>query len=331
MIIKFKKESVMMFNKKLPAAVLSGFFFVSLLTGCAEGSPKDSGKLSIVCTNFSEYDWTRELIGDTDSAEVRYLLDSGMDIHNYQPSTQDMMTISDCDMFVYVGGESESWVDDALRGARNKDMKVVKLFESVKNSIRQEEYKEGMEQEADSDEADYDEHVWLSLRNAEVICGDICGTLCEIDPDNSDSYRANLAAYTEKLEALDREYAEMAENAAVRTLVVCDRFPFRYLVDDYGIDYYAAFSGCSAETEASFDTIMTLSRKIDQLGLENVFIIENSDDAIARSVINSSKNKNAAVNTLDSLQSVTSADIRDGATYLSIMRDNLETLKKVLE
>lgn len=321
----------MMFNKKLPAAVLSAFFFASLLTGCAKGGTVDSGRLSIVCTNFSEYDWTREIIGDTDSAEVRYLLESGMDIHNYQPSTQDMMNISDCDMFVYVGGESESWVDDALRGARNKDMRVVKLFESVKNSIRQEEYKEGMEQEADSGEADYDEHVWLSLRNAEVICSDICGTLCEIDPDNGDSYRANLAAYTEKLEALDREYAEVAENASVRTLVVCDRFPFRYLVDDYGIDYYAAFSGCSAETEASFDTIMTLSRKIDELGLENVIIIENSDDAIARSVISSTKDKNAAVHTLDSMQSVTSADIKGGADYLSIMRDNLETLKKVLE
>ena len=294
----------------------------------------NSGRLSIVCTNFSEYDWTREIIGDTDSADIRYLLESGMDIHNYQPSAQDMMTISDCDMFIYVGGESESWVDDALKGVKNKDMKVIKLFESVGSNIRKEEHKEGMQEEHvhtdDDEEEEYDEHVWLSLDNAKLICSDICSSLCELDSANADKYKSNLAAYTDKLSALDEEYSDMAESADTKTLLFGDRFPFRYLLDDYGLDYYAAFNGCSAETEASFETIANLAEKMDELDLDTVFIIENSDDSIAKSIISSSKNKNAKIQKLNSIQSVTSDDISRGASYISIMNDNLDTLKKVL-
>lgn len=326
----------MTYKVKNAAALLVPVLLSAMLIGCAAKKPSDKdGKLSIVCTNFSEYDWTREIIGETDSANVTYLLESGMDIHNYQPSAQDIMTISDCDMFIYVGGESESWVDDALSTKTNKNMKVVKLFEAVNDNIKLEEHKEGMEEEEghyhDDDEPEYDEHVWLSVRNAELICNDICNKLCELDSANADTYKANLASYTDKLRELDGEYKEMAENAKIKTLLFGDRFPFRYLVEDYGLDYYAAFKGCSAETEASFETIAKLAEKLDELKLDNVFIIENSSDAIAKSIISSSDNKKAKIEKLNSLQSVTSDDIKKGATYISLMKNDLETLKKVLD
>ena len=326
----------MTYKVKNAAALLVPVLLSAMLIGCAAKKPSDmDGKLSIVCTNFSEYDWTREIIGETDSANVTYLLESGMDIHNYQPSAQDIMTISDCDMFIYVGGESESWVDDALSTKTNKNMKVVKLFDAVNDNIKLEEHKDGMEEEEEHSHTDslpeYDEHVWLSVRNAELICNDICNKLCELDSANADTYKANLAGYTDKLRELDGEYKEMAENAKVKTLLFGDRFPFRYLVEDYGLDYYAAFKGCSAETEASFETIAKLAEKLDELKLDNVFIIENSSDAIAKSIISSSENKKAKIEKLNSLQSVTSDDIKKGATYISLMKNDLETLKKVLD
>ena len=313
-------------------AALAAFIF----TGCAKGSAaKKDGRLSIVCTTFSEYDWTRNIVGDTDGAEVTYLLGSGVDLHNYQPTAQDMLTISDCDLLMYIGGESESWIADTLRDARNKDMKVLRLFDVLGQSVKEEELKEGMEPEEEEEEAEeapeYDEHVWLSVKNAEVICKAICDSLCEKDPDNADNYRANLDSYEAKLKTLDADYAEMAANAKTRTVLFGDRFPFRYLVDDYGIDYYAAFVGCSAETAASFETIATLSEKVNELGLDTVFIIENSDDSIAKSIIANSGQKDISVEKLNSLQSVTMKDISGGADYISLMNENLETLKRVLD
>jgi zinc transport system substrate-binding protein len=246
------------------------------------------------------------------------------------------MKISDCDMFVYVGGESDKWVDDALKEARNKDMQVVKLLDSIGDFAKEEEVKEGMEAEEEEEEGEeegpeYDEHVWLSLRNAEICCEDICDSLCKLDSAGAEGYKANLAAYNAELDALDSEYMDMANNAKVKTIVFGDRFPFRYLVDDYGIDYYAAFVGCSAETEASFETIVGLSNKIDELGIDTVFTIENSDPSIAQAVIDNSADKSRSIETLNSIQSVTADTVSSGVTYISIMRQNLETLRKVLD
>ena len=302
------------------------------LSGCAESRSTDDGRLSIVCTNFAEYDWTRNIIGSTENADITYLLGSGVDIHNYQPSTQDMLTISGCDVFIYSGGESETWVDDAVRNVQNKDIRVLRLFEALGQNLKEEETKEGMaaEAEEEDDGIEYDEHIWLSLKNAELLCQSICDTVCEADPPHSAAYRSNLDSYEEKLRALDDEYTEMAESSAARTILVGDRFPFRYLVDDYGIDYYAAFAGCSAETNASFETVATLAGKLDELKLGTVFILENSDDSIARSIIDNSKSRDAEIEKLNSLQSVTQKDIDSGVTYLSLMEENLNTLKKVL-
>lgn len=321
------------FAAAVTAAVLSCSF-----TGCSQGRLSSAPeKIDVICTTFSEYDWTSQIVGDSKNAEITYLLGTGVDLHNYQPSAEDIMKISDCDMFVYVGGESDKWVDDALSEARNKDMQVVKLLDSIGDFAKEEEIKEGMEAEKEEEEEgeeegpEYDEHVWLSLRNAEICCDDICNALCKLDSSGAEGYKANLAAYNAELDALDSEYTDMANNAKVKTIVFGDRFPFRYLVDDYGIDYYAAFVGCSAETEASFETIVGLSNKIDELGIDTVFTIENSDPSIAQAVIDNSQNKDRSIETLNSIQSVTADTVSSGVTYISIMRQNLETLRKVLD
>ncbi len=322
-------------------AFLRRLFFIAaaaaaaalVLTGCSSHSG-NSGKLNIVCVSFPEYDWTRQIVGSSDGAEVTYLLGSGIDLHNYQPSAKDIMTISDCDIFMYVGGESDSWAKDALKEVNSKDTKVIKLMDVLGQSVKEEEHKEGMEPEEEDghhNEPEYDEHVWLSLKNAEVICNEICDVLCEKDSANADTYRENLRSYTEKLDALDGEYSEMADSAETRTILFGDRFPFRYLCDDYDIDYYAAFAGCSAETAASFETVAKLSEKLNEKKLDTVFIIENSDDSIARSIISNSGRSGVSIETLNSIQSVTQKDIDNGATYLSIMETNLGTLKKVLD
>ncbi len=336
MIIKFIKRSEAMRSTRRKAVLsFTAILFAALFTGCGSTDAESkNGKLNIVCTNFSEYDWTKNIIGDTDSANITYLLESGIDIHNYQPSVDDMVTISNCDMFIYVGGESESWVDDALKNSINKDMKVIKLFDSVQESLKKEEITDEMEHENEhshvEDEPEYDEHVWLSVRNAQTICSSICDDLCGLDPANADKYKANLAEYDLRLKELDESFCDMVESASTKTVLFGDRFPFRYFVEDYGLDYFAAFAGCSAESEASFETIAKLANKLDTLQLDTVFTIDNSDDSLAKSIINNSKSRTASVEKLNSLQSVTKKDISAGASYISIMQDNLDTLKKVL-
>ncbi|MCM1474408.1 MAG: metal ABC transporter substrate-binding protein, partial [Muribaculaceae bacterium] len=178
--------------------------------------------------------------------------------------------------------------------------------------------------------AEYDEHIWLSLDNAGTLCTAIADTLCQVDPENSEQYQENLSTYCHELERLDNEYSETLSGIENKTLIFGDRFPFRYLVDDYGLDYFAAFSGCSAETEASFETITFLADKVDELNIDTIFTIEGSDDSIAKAIISGTTAKNQKISRLDSIQSVTSRQIADGVTYLSIMQSNLNTLKEVL-
>ena len=277
----------------------------------------------------------REILGDkADHAEVTMLLDNGVDLHSYQPTADDIIKISDCDLFIYVGGESDGWVEDALKEAANKDMQVINLLDVLGEQVKEEEVVEGMEAEEeeseDEDEPEYDEHVWLSLKNAETLCNAITDALEEIDPANKDAYAANAASYLEKLAALDGEYQTVVDNAARKTVLFGDRFPFRYLVDDYGLSYYAAFVGCSAETEASFETISFLAGKVDELGLPCVLTIEGAQHKIAETIVQNSAAKNQSILTLDSMQSTTSADAANGTTYLSAMESNLDVLKQAL-
>ena len=307
----------------------------------------DAKRLSVVTTIFPEYDWVRQILGDKFSdADVTMLLDNGVDLHSYQPTVDDMVKIANCDLFIYVGGESDGWVEDALKNAVNKDMKVINLLEVLGDSVKEEETVEGMQEvehdHEDADEhedaeeheheekAEYDEHVWLSLRNAETLCEAISDALQQIASDNKDAYAANTAAYVERLAALDTDYQAAVDAATYQTVLFGDRFPFRYLADDYGLSYYAAFVGCSAETEASFETITFLAEKMDELNLPCVLTIEGAQHRIAQTIVENTTAKNQEVLTMDSMQSTTSKDVANGTTYLSIMEQNLSVLKQAL-
>lgn len=313
-----------------------------LLTACSDG-PAKSGKKQIVATIFPEYDWVMNVLGDkAGDYDVTMLLDNGVDLHSFQATAQDIMKISSCDMLIYVGGESDEWIEDALGEAVNKDMVVINLLETLGDTVKEEEIVEGMEgeehehesgegHEHDEDEIEYDEHVWLSLRNAEVIVNAIADAFAGIDSQNAKVYSSNAAEYNGKLKALDTEYKEAVKGAEVKTLLFGDRFPFRYLTDDYGLDYYAAFAGCSAETEASFETVIFLANKLDELSLKSILTIETSDGKLAKTIKDNSKTADREILILDSMQSTTSKDIANGVTYLGIMEKNLEVLKKALK
>ena len=312
------------------ALVLAGLF-------TRPGASAD-GELSIVATIFPEYDWVMEILGDrAESAQVTLLLDSGVDLHSYQPSVKDMVTLAECDLFLYVGGESDSWVDSALAGSANENRIVINLLEVLGEQAKQEALLEGMEQEDhheedghDEEEAELDEHVWLSLRNASLFCQAIRDALIQLDGEHADIYRANTEAYLERLAALDSAFAEAAAQDSRDTLLFGDRFPFRYLADDYGLRCYAAFPGCSAETEASFETVIFLADKLDELGLGTVMTLEGSDGKLARTIADTAKSEDIAILSMDSMQSVTAKDIQAGASYLSIMEKNLAVLRQAL-
>lgn len=323
----------------LLGALLTFSLLVFSLAGCQSKdgtSPtKEEGKLQVVTTIFPEYDWVRNILGEEeDHADLTMLLDNGVDLHSYQPTASDIAKIASCDVFVYVGGESDEWVEDALKEATNKDMVVVNLLETLGDRVKTEEVKEGMmpeeEEEDAEEEAELDEHVWLSLKNASFLVDKLNSALQEADPSHAEEYEANAKAYEAKLQDLDDQYQSVVDSAKRNTLLFGDRFPFRYLTDDYGLDYYAAFVGCSAETEASFETVTFLAEKVDELGLTNVLTIDGSDTRIAETIIKTAKSPNGAIRTLDSMQSTTSKDVADGETYLSAMEQNLEVLKLVL-
>ena len=302
------------------------------------GDDAKDKKLSIVTTIFPEYDWVREIMGDQfNNADVTMLLDNGVDLHSYQPTTDDILKISECDVFIYVGGESDEWVEDVMKDASNSDMVVINLLETLGSDVKEEEIVEGMEaeeeesEEGEEEEVEYDEHVWLSLKNSQKACDAIALAIEKIDPDNADLYADNVKAYNEKLSTLDEEYKKAVDEAANKTVVFCDRFPFRYLTDDYNLSYYAAFVGCSAESEASFETILFLAGKVDELKLSSIFTIENSDQKIAQAVKDATKSKDQKIISIDSLQSTTAKDLENGKTYLSTMTDNLEVLKQGLK
>ncbi len=307
--------------------------------GAEQNTETAQDRLQIVTTIYPEYDWVMNVLGDqAANADVKMLLDNGVDLHSYQPSAQDIVTISDCDVFVYVGGESDNWVKDTLAEVQNTDMVVIDLMEAIGDNVKEEEIIEGMEAEEEEEEEggeeegpEYDEHVWLSLKNAQVLCGTIADGLALADPANADAYHANADAYKAELSALDAEYQGVVDAASNKTLLFADRFPFRYMIEDYDLDYYAAFVGCSSETEASFETVMFLAGKTDELGLKNLLIIEGSDGKLADTVKNATETKDQQILTLNSLQSVSSTAAKDGISYLSVMRDNLEVLKQALQ
>lgn len=345
--------------KKTFSVLLSTLLIAGCLSACgaeaqpaADSAASHTDSIQIVTTIFPEYDWVMNILGDSSAdAEVTMLLDNGVDLHSFQPSAEDILKISSCDLFIYVGGESDQWVDEALDGAQNQDMVVINLLDVLGDSVKEEEVIEGMqteEHEHDHDDAhdedeeeheheheegdvEYDEHVWLSLKNTTVLVENISQALETLDPDNADTYASNTSDYVDKLNALDSKYQDTVSNSTYNTLLFGDRFPFRYLVDDYNLNYYAAFVGCSAETEASFETITFLANKMDELSLPVIMTIEGADYKIAETIIQNTQTKDQQILTLDSMQSVTAKDVENGASYLSIMENNLSVLKDALK
>ena len=334
--------------KKAFTVLLSLILLVTCAVTC--GGAEET-KISIVTTIFPIYDWVREIVGDDAShVNITLLLDKGVDLHSYQPTAQDILSISTADLFICVGGESDEWVEDVMKSAMNPGLKAINLLEAMGEDIKMEEIVEGMEHEHDHEDSDHeesavhnesedhehehedeaDEHVWLSLRNARKLTKAIADTLAEIDPGFAEHYQGNASAYIGKLEDLDSRYAETVSNAAYKTILFGDRFPFRYLADDYGLAYYAAFTGCSAESEASFETIVFLAQKTDELGLPAVLTIEHPKTRIAETIVQNTSSKDQKILALDSMQGTTAADIQAGMSYLSVMESNLEVLKEAL-
>ena len=308
-----------------------------LCISCNENS--DNGKLKIVTTIFPEYDWVMNVLGEKkDEASVTMLLDSGVDLHSYQPSPKDIVTVSKCDLFIYVGGESDEWVEDVLKQAANKNMVTINLLETLGDAAKEEELIEGMQgeeeeegEEGEEEEKEYDEHVWLSLKNTKLFVETISDSLGSLDKENANYYKANADAYVANLTALDAQYEAAVNAGTQKTLLFADRFPFRYLVEDYSLKYHAAFIGCSAETNASFETIVFLANKVDTLGLKVILKIESSDGSIANAVKQATQTKDQQILTMDSIQSATTKEYKNGRNYLSIMTSNLEVLKEAVK
>lgn len=307
----------------------------------AESKSEETKKLSIVTTIFPAYDWVKQVVGDNKNVEISFLIDKGVDLHSYQASAADIAKITDSDLFVYVGGESDDWAEDIIK--ENPNLKYINMVDSIGEAALAEELVEGMQDEEEHDneseehaneegeheegEEEIDEHVWLSIKNAETIVSAIEAKLAEIDPDNKAEYEKNANDYLAKLDELDKEYKDTLSSIQNKTIIVGDRFPFRYLVNEYGIKYYAAFKGCDAGSEASFETVKFLANKMDELNMSDIFIIDGSKGDLAKTIVDNTKDKNAKVLVLDSMQSTKSSD---NASYLDIMKKNLEVLKEVL-
>ncbi|MBR2468678.1 MAG: zinc ABC transporter substrate-binding protein [Fibrobacter sp.] len=341
--------------------VVKAFLAVTLLLAACgtksetEGAAKD---ISVIAVTYPQYDWFKNVLGGrADAVDLKLLIKNGADLHSYQPSAQDIAAIAGADMVVYVGGESDEWIEKALAATPKEGRIEVNMMKVLGNRVKEEEVVEGMQGETrderretkenaeenhehaerhhhhdEEEEVENDEHIWLSLKNAEILVKALAESIAKLDTAHAAEYHMNAALYIAKISALDAQYRATMENATLKTILFGDRFPFRYLVDDYGIKYYAAFVGCSAESEASFETITFLAGKMDSLALPAIFTIDGSDGKIARAILNASKNsKNAEVLMLNSMQSVKDEQIKAGADYLSIMRDNLEVLKKAIK
>ena len=346
-------------------AFFATLFFMAafMLAGCKaeSGEKATSKKISVVATIYPQYDWLKNILGERfDAVNLKLLIKNGTDLHSYKPSAQDIASIAGADMVVFVGGESDEWIKKALAATPKEGRITVNLMEALGDHVKEEEVVEGMQAEDEhhheggeeaeehehhehaethehehhhhDEEVENDEHIWLSVINTKILVSRLAEALAQIDTANAETYKTNATNYTIKLNELDNAYVAAVAQANNKTILFGDRFPFRYMVDDYGIKYFAAFVGCSAESEASFETVTFLAGKMDSLSLPAIFTIEGGNGKIARTILEASKkSKNAEILTLNSMQSVTDAQMKDGLDYLSIMQSNLDVLKKALK
>ncbi len=306
------------------------------LTGCAEAGA-DDGKLTVVTTVFASYDFARQLTASLSiPCEVKLLLTPGGESHSYEPTPADVAAIQSCDLFVYVGGASEKWADDLIATTKREESgKInVRLFDAV-NPL-EEEHVEGMEAEeehehehshADGEEIEYDEHIWTSPQNAEIIAAEIAEAVEKCVPEQSAEVQTAAASLRSDLQDLDAEYQALADSAAGDTLIFADRFPFRYLTEAYGWNYYAAFAGCSSDTDASAATLSFLISKVKEENIGTVFYLENSTQKISDAVCAATDAKAVM---LQSCNNVSQTDFQSGKHYQEFMRENLAAIKEAL-
>ncbi|MCF0120011.1 MAG: zinc ABC transporter substrate-binding protein [Oscillospiraceae bacterium] len=310
--------------KKIIAAALIIVTVLGLASCGSVPEKADDGTLKIISTIFPPFDFARQIAGSR--AEVTMLLPPGAESHSYEPSPQDIIAIQNCDLFIYVGGESDAWIEDVLGSMGDKAPKTLTLFECVE--LVEEEIVDGMQaNKAPSDEKELDEHVWTSPKNAILIAEALSDTLSGIDPDGRDTYSENAAEYTEQLRALDALFEDAVSSGVRRTIIVGDRFPFRYLADAYKLEYYAAFPGCSADSEPSAATVAFLIDKVRAENIPAVFYIEFSTHKIADAMAEATGAKTLL---LHSCHNITNEELENGATYVSIMTENAQRLKEAL-
>lgn len=355
--------------KKIMITMLSMCLLAFLLNGCStvKKASTSSNKVSVVSTIFTPYDFAREIAAD--KVDLTMLLPPASESHSFEPTPQDIIKIQNCDVFIYVGGESDAWVDEVLESMVTSNMKIISLIDCVE--VVEEEIVEGMEEEHDHEHEDssleddhegeeheddehegeeyeneepadqehedeepadleheYDEHVWTSPKNAKLIVQKISDTLCEVDEVNKDTYEKNTMEYLVKLDELDQKFQTVVDEAARKTIVFGDRFPFRYFADAYGLSYSAAFPGCSTETEASAATVAFLIDKIKEEQIPVVFHVELSNEKMANTI---SEATGAKVLLLHACHNVSKAEFERGVTYLDLMYKNVENLKEALK
>ena len=328
--------------KRILTLFLTLALILSLAACAAPGEKADDGKIQIVATLFPYYDFARAIAGGR--ADVTLLLSPGREAHSFEPTPLDAVTISEADVFLYNGGEGEYWVEEMLDAAGEHIAVKARMMDYV--DALGEEFSEGMQgadahdhdhdhgdhdheknEAHDSDEIEYDEHIWTSPKNAAILCRAVCDAICKADPANEDFYRANCDDYCAQIEALDARFADLCESAPHKLLVFADRFPMLYFCREYGLDYRAAFHGCSGDTEPSLATIKYLIDKVEDEDIPVVYTIDFGTKKVAAVV---SECTGAAIETIYSMQTVSRADFDAGETYLTLMERNYDALRKGL-
>lgn len=308
--------------KKIITLLLSLIMVLSTSACNINTAENNSEKLKIIATIFPQYDFAREIAGD--KAQVEMLISPGTESHSFEPTTSDIMSINECDIFIYTGGDSDTWIDNLLKNTDNPKMTVISLMDCVDTHIEETHHHE---HNHSHNHSHTDEHVWTSPVNSMEICEEICSVMCEKDPANAEYYKQNLSEYLDKLGVLDNNFKEVAESAQRSTLIFADRFPLKYFAQEYGLDYHAAFSGCSDDTEPSASTVAELINIVRSENIPVVLKIELSSDSIASTI---SKETGAKVMTFYSCHNISREDFSKGETYLSLMQKNVQTLKTAL-
>lgn len=305
---------------KKTVCLIMALFMTIIFCGCTDNNTNAGGKLSIVAVSFPEYDFARAVAGEL--ADIKMLIPPGGETHGYEPTVSDIKAVAGCDLFIYTGGESDTWVEDLLSSVNNEKLATIAMVKCVENLCTEEH-----SDDHDHDKYTFDEHVWTSPKNAISIVNSVKDSLIKVDAENEKAFTENAKAYCERLEDLNKSIREVTESAKKSTLVFGDRFPLTYFAESYGLEYLAAFSGCSDDTEASAQTVASLIDFVKENKVPAVFVNELSNTSIAEQI---AKETGAEVMTFYSCHKISKDDFESGKTYIDIMSRNIESLKSAL-